>query len=232
MKNIIHYFLVCVVLTAISALNAGCNKEIKTVVIKPDSKRFVNWETASGHNDSTCVVGSCFATMGTNCDPGLTEDDSTIVGYSHRYDAGTEPCACWEYVDCAYRGYVGFNISQLNQSGLGAATLKWDPTTEMSVGDSATNSGNCIAKIYRATEPWQKGKTIAGEEISSWDTGGINPPVAIDVSDTVRSWLNGTHPNYGFFFVGPNENVHEKNNNRCLTTMRNLRLETLISVDK
>lgn len=233
MKNVIQYFFVCVAVTSLTIFNVGCTREFKTIVIKPDSKRFVNWKSGNGHNNSTCVIGSCLATMGTNCDPELTEDDSTIVGYSHRYNAGTQPCACWEYVDCAYRGHVGFNVSQLKQVGLGAATLKWDPITEISAGETATNSGNCIAKIYRATEPWEKEKTTAGVEISSWDTGaGINPPTGINVSDTVRSWLNGTHPNYGFFFVGPNENVHEKNNNRCLTRMKNLRLEVLISVDK
>jgi len=232
MKNIVHYFLVCTVLGVVSTLNVGCKKEFKTVVIEPDSKRFWYGKTQSDHNNSTCIVGSCFSTMGTNCDPGLTEDDSTIVGYSHRYDSGTQPCPCWEYVNCAYRGYVGFNVSKLKQAGLGAATLKWDPSTERSLGSNGINTGNCIAKIYRATEPWQTERATAGEEISSWGTGDINPPEGIDVSDTVRGWLNGTQANYGFFFVGPNENVNEKNNNKCLTRIHNLRLEALISVDK
>ena len=112
MKSMVHYFLVCVVLAAVGTLNVGCKKELKTVVIKPDSNRFVYWHTKNGAADWACGT-ACFQTQGTSCDPGLTADDSTIVGYSHRHDGGTFPCPCWWYVNCAYRGYVGFNVSQL-----------------------------------------------------------------------------------------------------------------------
>jgi hypothetical protein len=231
MKNIVHYFFICVVLAAVSTLNVGC-KELKTIVIKPDSKRFVYWHTK--HNEADWACGTaCFPTHGTSCNPGLTADDSTIVGYSHSHDGGTWPCPCWWYVNCAYRGYVGFNVSQLKQTGIVSATLKWDPITQRGVGGTATNVGNCIAKVYVATEAWQKERTVAGEEIPWVFTGEADPkPGDLNVSQTVRGWLNGTQANYGFFFVGPNEDVNEKNNNRCLTTMNNLRLEAIISVDK
>lgn len=233
MKKIVGYVLVCTVLSAVTVLNVGCSKELKTVIIKPDSKRFWYADSGNGEATSACVIGSCFQNHGTGCDPGLTADDSTIVGYAHRYDPGTQPCPCWWYVNCAYRGYVGFDVSALKQTGIVSATLKWEPSTQLSLGDTAANVGNCIAKIYQATEPWQKERTTAGEDLGWAFTGEANPkPGEINVSQTVRSWLNGTQPNYGFFFVGPNENVHEKNNNSCLTTMYNLRLEAIISVDK
>lgn len=233
MKDILRYFLLCAVFVGAAALTAGCNRTLQTIVIKPDSKRFVYWHTGSGHNEWTCGVGPCVATMGTNCDPGLTKDDSTLVGYSHHYDPGTQPCPCWEYVDCAYRGYVGFDVSKLKQTGIVSATLKWEPTTQRSTGDAVSNSGNCIAKVYQATETWQKGRTTAGEEIPWLFTGETDLRAGeLNVSQTVRGWLNSTQPNYGFFFVGPNENVDEKNNNECLTTMYNLRLEAIISVDQ
>ena len=235
MKIIVHYVLVCVVLAVVSLLNTGCKKELNTVVIKPDSKRFVYWNRKHDQQDWACGVpgvDSCFHTHGTSCDPGLTADDSTIVGYFHKnHDEGT--CTCWWYLNCAYRGYVGFNVSQFKKTGIISATLKWDPSTQRSVGDTATTIGNCIAKVYVAAEPWQKERTISGEEIPWAFTGENDPkPGEINVSQTVRTWLNDNQSNYGFFFVGPNEDVSKKNNNICLTTMNNLRLEVLISVDK
>jgi hypothetical protein len=228
MKTIIRSFLICVTFGALCALNVSCTKQLRTVVIKPDSKRFYYYTKKADEATTACLITACFHSHGTSCDPQLTADDSTIVGYSHTYDPGTQPCPCWWYVNCAYRGYVGFNASTLPQTGIVSATLKWDPSTVLWIGDTAAATGNCIYKIYRATEQWQTGRVTAGEEISWEFTGEANSkPGEINVSQTVRGWLNGTQPNYGFFFVGPNENVDERNNNRCLTTMINLRLEVI-----
>lgn len=233
MKDLIHYIFICVAVCILAISIGGCeDKELKTLVLKPDSKRY--WYAKSGHDHATsaCIIGSCFFSQGTSCEPGLSTDDSTIVGYTHRHDAGTQPCPCWWYVNCAYRGYVGFDVSSLKQDGIVSAILKWTPSTQYSAGGNASNAG-CIAKMYRATEPWVKGKLTNGEELSWPFTGeGNSVPSEKDVSVIVRSWINGTLPNYGFFFVGPNENINEKNNNTCLTTITNMRLEVVVSVDK
>ena len=44
--------------------------------------------------------------------------------------------------------------------------------------------------------------------------------------------MSGARPNYGFFFVGPDENLDVKNNDTCLTILENLRLEVVVSVNK
>lgn len=100
----------------------------------------------------------------------------------------------------------------------------------------ASNYGNCIARIYRATEAWkQKGQT-SGEELTwLWTFKGeddMNAPQEINVTEIVREWSNGTQPNYGFFFVGPNENLGGKNSNECMTILSDLRLEVLETVKK
>jgi len=234
MIKLFRLLLLIAVAAALAGPLAGCNeKELKTVVVKPDSKRF--WFAQNNHDEasSACVVGACFNSHGTSCEPGLTADDSTIVGYAHSHDAGTQPCPCWWYVNCAYRGYVGFDVAQFKQTGIVSAILKWTPSTERSGGDTATNVGNCIAKMYRATEAWKKDAPTAGEALSwTFDGEGGAAWSEKDVSLVVRDWLSGAQPNYGFFFVGPNENLGEKNNNTCLTRMNDLRLEVVISVDK
>ncbi|MHB1184893.1 MAG: hypothetical protein ACYDIB_14265 [Desulfobulbia bacterium] len=210
---------------------SGC--VLETVTIKPDSKRFYLPTSKSGHAtmpESPIGIpcpGACFATMGTGCTVQLPADDSTIVGFSHNYDHGTEPCRCWEYANCAYRGYVGFNLSALQGKGIGSANLKWDSSTQKSYGDTASNEGTCVAKVFIALEPWQQNITTQGEDLNvDWPTGNIN------VSSTVRDWMSGARPNYGFFFVGPDENLNVKNNDKCLTIMENLRLEVLVSEKK
>lgn len=231
MKKIIRYVLVITTAMLIAGIFTGCNNyELKTIVIKPDSKRF--WYAHRGKGEGYEIL-PCVNTYGQSCDPKLTADDSTIVGYSHSYHKYGVGNTCWSYVNCAYRGYVGFNISSLKDTGFVTAKLKWQPNTQRSIGDAATNAGNCIAKVYFATEPWKKDAPTAGEALS-WAFLGESSesPSEKDVSQVVRAWLQGTEPNYGFFFVGPNENVHEKNNNECLTTMSDMHLEVIISVPK
>ena len=231
MKKTIRYILVIIVATLTAGIFAGCtNYELQTIVIKPDSKRF--WYANRGIGQGYKIL-PCLNTDGQSCDPGLDADDSTIVGYSHSYHKYGVGDTCWSYVNCAYRGYVGFNILSLKDTGFVTAKLKWQPSTQRSIGDTATNTGGCIAKMYFATEPWKKDAPTAGETLS-WTFLGESSeaPSEKDVSQVVRTWLNGTQPNYGFFFVGSNENVNEKNNNKCLTTMTDMHLEVIISVPK
>ena len=117
-------------------------------------------------------------------------------------------------------------MTSLQETGFVSAILKWDPSTERSSGGTVSNTGTCIAKMYRATEAWLPDSSTPGEALT-WSFPGESGtvPAEKDVSVIVRGWLTGSLPNHGFFFVGPNENVNEKNNNRCLTTLSNLRLE-------
>lgn len=223
------------IITTVSILAltlSGC--VLETVTIKPDSKRFYLPLSKSDYAKMpespipyVPCPSACFASMGTGCTVQLPGDDATVVGYSHAYDPGTAPCRCWEYANCAYRGYVGFNLSALQGKGIGSANLKWHASTTTSDGSSVSNAGNCVAKVFIALEPWKNDTTTQGEDLNvDWPTGNIN------VSSTVRDWMSGARPNYGFFFVGPDENLDVKNNNNCLTIMENLRLEVLVSEKK
>lgn len=230
MKRSISIFTAASMFT-ISVLLSGCVTE--TLTIKPDSKRFYLPLHKSGYAtmpESPIGIpcpGGCVATMGTSCSVQLPGDDSTIVGYSHNYDPGTQPCRCWEYANCAYRGYVGFDLAALKGKGIVAANLKWHSSTQKSIGDSASNAGTCLKTVYIALEPWQTNALTQGEKLN-FDS----PDGDINVSSTVRDWMSGARPNYGFFFVGPDENLDVKNNDTCLTILENLRLEVVVSVNK
>lgn len=222
----------------VAVLAAGCDKEFETIELAPDSQRFIYMmpgaddagDFPDGPGGLPCP-SACFYTHGTSCAPPAGEPDSTLVGFSHRYDAGTEPCRCWWYVNCAYRGYVGFDISSLpDDAGLVSAILRWVPTNERSAGSTATNVGNCISRAYRATEPWNTDGPTAGEALN-YTLPAIDQPAPseLDVSTLVRGWHTGALPNLGFFFTGPNEDVTGKDNDRCLTSLDRLRLAVTIS---
>jgi len=201
---------------------SGC--VIERVIIKPSETFYLPDGNSDYAKMSYPCPGACFATMGTSCEFQLPPDDSTVVGFSHSYDPGTEPCPCWEYANCVYRGYVRFDLSVLQGKGIGLAHLKWHSTTRKSYGDTASNAGTCVAKVFIALEPWKYDTFITGEDLTTdWPEG------VADVSSIVRDWMSGARPNYGFFFVGPDENLNYKNNDECLTIMENLRLEVLVS---
>lgn len=225
--NSISLIMMFFVLAGVSS----CKDEHETVILKPDSKKFYfqtpgygNSGLADGPIGIPC--GECFWTMGQSCQKDLPSDDSTIVGYSHSYSEwGPVPvCKCWEYVNCVYRGYVGFNLEPTKYKGILTAHLKWDETNINSAGDTAGNQ-SCLHKIYFATEPWRTDELTAGELVGQYDP---NKPHIFDVSTIIRGWNTGAISNYGFFLIGSNESTDNKNNNKCLTTMTNLRLELLV----
>jgi hypothetical protein len=235
LKNPIAIIAFTVLFAFVLSGAKNCEREIETRILKPDSKGF--YLMIPGHGDAGTFAdspigvpcpGTCFYTLGRSCNVQLPGNDSTVVGYSHTYDPGTQPCRCWEYVNCAYRGYVGFNTDALKNHGIVTARLTWTDDTAKSYGGSVSNEPSCIKSIYYATEPWKTDSKTKGEFVGDYSPGGSSA-ASFDVAPTIRGWVNGTLPNHGFFFVGFNENVNEKNNDRCMTILSNLRLEVVTS---
>lgn len=60
--------------------------------------------------DLATMGGSCFAEPGNSLTNYSAPIPPLIVGWSGKYDAGTQPCPCWEWVSSFSRGYVKFDI--------------------------------------------------------------------------------------------------------------------------
>ena len=210
--------------TVIIFLTFACGKKSITVSLSP-SKVITKTKQKGEHNETTCVISTCLSTMGHGCEFNPT-DGRVRVGYSNSYDPGTDPCNCWEYLNCAWRAYVKFDFSTLPSTDVIAAKLSWTSTTNRGSGDSLVNDPTCAKNLFVATEPWGKyaisGDPLAGEDFSK----------SISIGDTVRGWVSGSIQNNGLFFVGPKEKFGSENNDQCETTMDNFKLDVIVTVPK
>lgn len=160
-----------------------------------------------------------------------------LVGYSHSYDAGTQPLPCWQVVDYAYRSAVKFDLSPLSGRKIWKATL----TMVVANGWTDFNHDNrvnvsCASQIMYATSDWSGAKDLIdgdpyldmpnGTPNASANTGTVSISggrnVSIDVTDAVRRWKIG-QPNFGFVFRGPREN-YPNSNEECASEYGNLNL--------
>ena len=176
---------------------------------------------AKGDDDaatSACFTPCGLATMGTQC---LYNDpDELFVGYSSNYDAGTQPCPCWEWVACTWRGFVYFDLTSLTGKGIVGAELRFNESSNFQGGGLATNETECIASLNIANAPYNGWNTPMDVMFSGPDTGD-------NVSWLVRDWVDGTKPNHGLVFRGKNESLPGKQNVECQAVLTNLELFVL-----
>jgi hypothetical protein len=154
------------------------------------------------------------------------------VGFGHYYDPGTQPCPCWQWVNCVYRGFVKFDLSQLQNKGVASAVLKWDNNPEIKSDTIAWPQGeDCIKAVAVAETDWNSfsipGEYLGGNPSSAGSLGQHEV-----VTATIIDWLNGEMQNNGWFFVGENEKLGEKDNNDCKANLSNIRLELLVNDKK
>ena len=232
-------------LLVLTLLVISCNGGLKTVTLHP-----VKTETKAepgNDNKETCffdmgpflpsIPGPCgLVSHGEGCGPtgisGGLNHDPVGVGFTHFYDPGTKPCACWHYVNCIFRGYVKFNVSSLKGMGIASAELKWSNSPKLQSHTIQWEQGeDCIKSIAIANTNWNAYK-IPGDFLQG-------NPVAFPLSDskivvthTVIEWINGQRENNGWFFVGEDEELNAKNNDDCKAILSNLRLEVLASDKK
>ena len=71
------------------------------------------------------------------------------------------------------------------------AKLKWD------------EKGICATRLFAPSAPWGNFDLVATEEIvTNWDENTPTGAGEIEVGEDVRAWVEGTHPNRGFLFIG------------------------------
>ena len=160
------------------------------------------------------------------------------VGYYH---------ATWDncngYYNLASRGAVYFDLSNIPKNAfLNWARLEYDfpKNVALAFDDTATNQKkiNCATRLMLGKEEWM-GKNfgskvywIPGESYltlaSTLGTFAVKPgqpDIQLDVTDAVKQWIQGSHPNYGFVFRSGSEGLDHEDNNRCLANYGNFHLK-------
>lgn len=163
--------------------------EIKTIVLPPstfETFRAEHTDTA----DWACWPVPCLVNYWVgDCQPSSDPPEGVLVGTKHDYDNGTLPCNCWKRRDCFYRGAVRFDLGQFVGKSIVGARLRWD------------SRGECVAKMYVSSHSWPTWAKPPGLRIFVPWSG-----LEVEVGPTVREWVEGTASNFGWVFVGEEEN--------------------------
>ena len=168
--------------------------------------------------------------------PGNANADKPIAtGFLYAYqEAGFSACKCWEYINCALRGYVRFDLSQISGKSIVDAKLQYNFDKFHKLGKYKNYNGDCIKSIVIAGSNWKSFKT-KGTKLSG-DPSNQGLGIGIDISSTVRGWQDGTIPNHGLFFVGYDESLGQvgadnfspiKRKEVCVVVIENLRLKII-----
>lgn len=143
-----------------------------------------------------------------------------VVGYYHRFDPGTDPAPCWEYVNTVSRAYVNFKPTTVAKiEKVITAKLTWDPSKH----EGSSQPPYCFKKLYEATGPWKSHNTPGNLITDELD----QPQLAksIFITEIVQKWLKAGWNQFGLFFTATDESMSNKNNKACKTILNSLQLE-------
>jgi len=210
----------------------GCGKKLVTTTLYATD--ILTTQKHNGDNNDLACGTPCGLSnlLGESCDPdGFLlipgESNSALVGYDNFYDAGTQPCPCWAWGDCAWRAYIKFDLTSLPSKDVVGAQLSWKSKSKVHYTEVATNETWCPLKIYVAGEPWGA-YSVAGDQFSTSSFGYLG----VEIGGIVRDWVNGKNPNYGIFFVGPDEQLKAKSNDKCYSQLYQIKLDVINAVKK
>jgi len=225
--------MMALLLLVMALMVGGCAKDLITLHLSPDILA-QDCTKDEDRNLWTCGTPSCTGMpkffTGCNSSIGNLPEKSTdpsnplVVGWFDRYDPGTEPCPCWEWVSHFQRGFVRFNLSNLQLQGnayvesIESAALSWK--TKKIEGDS---SKACIKALYEATGPWKKGKTPVKLLFNDLDTKAKNGGY-YGVTKQVKRWWEHPNENYGLMFWPSRAKTVDKSNSRCEDSLKDIRL--------
>lgn len=175
------------------------------------------------------MIGTCKD----NSVESVGQGQSVTVGFQNSYDPGTEPAACWVWADCIWRAYVRFDFNDLPSKDIVSGRLIWKSGVHQHVNGVASAVSLCKITLYTASQQWSKYK-ITGEKIAEvMLSSAQGAPNTVSVSTKILlDWANGLHPNYGFFFVGPTEQLKAKNKDSCYADLSDIKLEVITAEKK
>jgi hypothetical protein len=227
----IKSFLIFLLLV-LAIIVSGC-KKLVTVTLSPS-----NISQGEDGNDGTNNAIYCTGLnqLGTCKDGGVNSialGNPVKVGFQNFYDPGTKPAPCWAWADCIWRAYVKFDFNTLPSKDIVAGRFIWNSGVHQHIDGVASNFSQCKLALYTANQQWSKYK-ITGEKIADIvvNSAIASPDVVQINTKTLLGWAKGQQPNFGFFFVGPNEQVKEKDTESCYVDLSNLKLEITTAVNK
>lgn len=211
------FLLVAILMLA--ALPSCDGNDVKSIVLSPMALQTIE----KGKNDD--ALFSCFPMIcgpgkfGTSCAPGPLGPGGVKVGFSWFYDDGTPPCNCWQYVNCAWRGGVRFDLTSLIQSlvnpsgpvNVVTAMLKWD------------FKGACATQLFVPQSGW--GSWSGGpDEVITASPG----PGQISVTSYVKPAVAGQNEFITFVLMGSDESFPEDSTvGHCDTEVNGFTLEVV-----
>jgi len=221
--------MMALLLLVMALMVGGCAKDLITVKVSPDILA-QDCTRDEDRNLWTCGTPSCIGlpTLGGGCNSSIgnlpekstNPSDPLVVGWQDRYDSGTKPCPCWEWVSGFQRGFVRFNLINVGLSveSIEFAALSWK--TKKIEGDS---SKACAKALYEVTGPWKKGKTPVKLLFNDLDTKAKNGGY-FGVTKQVKRWWEHPNENYGLMFWPARAKTVDKSNSSCEDSLKDLHL--------
>lgn len=217
----------------ITILISSCGKKLVTTTLSP-SEIFQGEDGDEDNSDAVYCIGlNKMGTCEDNSVESIGQGAPVTVGFQNFYDPGTEPAPCWEWVDCIWRAYVKFDFNALPSKDIVSGRLIWKSGVHQHIEGIASNISECKIALYTASQQWSKYK-ITGEKIADVVvSSALAAPNTVTVNAKILlDWAKGLQPNYGFFFVGPNEQLKAKDKESCYAELSDIKLEVITAVKK
>jgi hypothetical protein len=185
-----------------------------------------NVYTTFRSNHKTDGLCSSLSVYGTGPSDGTDPGNTITVGFTHHYeDDGVLFIPCTDTIDTFYRGAVRFDLSPYTYNHFLSATLTFSILSSTLHGDFPASFPNepgvfsAAAGMDLATDNWLEWHSGDGHDYLNGDGSHLTVPsewmlsstATLDVSSTVRDWLEGNKPNYGFVFFGQDEGFPDNN---------------------
>lgn len=222
-------FLVLVITLIIS----GCGKKLITTTLSPSQV----YQGENGDDDNKdaayCIGLNQKGTCAKNSVQSVPQGQPVKVGFQNFYDPGTDPFPCWAWVDCIWRAFFKFDFNTLPSKDIVAGRLIWKSGVHQHIVDVTSKVSQCKLTLYTASQQWSK-YSIPGDKITDVvvSSAMANPDVIQISTKTLLEWAKGQQPNFGFYFVGPDEQMKEKDANACYADLSDIKLELTIAVNK
>jgi hypothetical protein len=220
-------------------LGSGGNGPIQPVALQPlilNPTRTLTIDNHYSHisTDSWCVTSLQEVGLAPDLDVAALDQNvgKVAVGFSHYYDAGTDPFPCDAQADTYYRGGVGFDMNAVNTL-IGADNGQLNSASLIFQQDSGSQS--CIDHIAVNSDPWESwngatqgdlpdGGLALYPQMTPRSVGGFTGQVGVTAPLALSVGLGGgaAAPHLHFVFVGKDENIYAQDNDSCDSTISNL----------
>jgi hypothetical protein len=192
----------------------GCSYPKTTPVTIPASSPSGGAATRTVSRETHDHAWYCILKAPPDC-PGEPPAGQVVVGFLD----GARGGACWAFHECAFRGFVLFDLKSVAGKRVASANLRYDVlSNDSNLPDRPTN---CAVSLFAA-----KAAGISVETPADLITGDLptGSSVLVPVNEVVRAWASGKLANNGFFLEGP-PNPDRKQSNRCASFLGNFRLQ-------